>query len=118
MTEQELSLCPFCGETEALKPVLLPTAPNTAEPWKCIRCMVCGAQGPIHKDGLQANEAWERRAHAKTQPPWLDLLIESGYCPDIKKEECHMCRYHVDDACRKACWMEYLKDAYGWEPVG
>lgn len=54
-----LSLCPFCGETENIKPTFLPT--TEGEPWKAIRCMSCGATGPIIKDGLEANSLWNTR---------------------------------------------------------
>ena len=56
---QQLVKCPFCGETEALKPIVLPT--TEGEPWKCIVCMVCGARGPMSQDGLEANALWQDR---------------------------------------------------------
>ena len=55
----ELIFCPFCGETEILKPTLLST--TKGEPWKAIVCASCGAQGPISKDGLEANRLWQQR---------------------------------------------------------
>jgi transcription elongation factor Elf1 len=55
----ELISCPFCGEKESLKPILLPT--TKGEPWKAIKCMSCGATGPISKDGLEANRLWGTR---------------------------------------------------------
>lgn len=67
-----------------------------------------------------------RRAHAKTQPPWVDLLVGTG-CPPVPHssrctEEC----YSIGDcddadihhmAMRRKCWLAYLKDKYGWEVV-
>lgn len=60
---------------------------------------------------------------AKTQPPWIDLLVDAG-CPDITIEgtQCVECFYDgwFEDravAKRRECWVAYLKEKYGWEPV-
>ena len=56
--------CPFCGETENLKLTLLST--TKGKPWKAIKCVSCGAQGPISKDGLEANRLWQQRTSGIT----------------------------------------------------
>lgn len=60
--EMTIKGCPFCGETEALKPIDLDTSPSGSEPWKAIKCMSCGAHGPMSKDGLKANSLWNNRS--------------------------------------------------------
>jgi Lar family restriction alleviation protein len=58
--------CPFCGEQESLFPEILPT--TAGEPWKCIYCRSCGAQGPMSKNGLEANRLWnKRKSNAKNE---------------------------------------------------
>ena len=47
--------CPFCGEMETLKPILLDND------WKQIGCIGCGARGPMSKNGLEANRLWDSR---------------------------------------------------------
>jgi len=62
MEPEDLILCPFCGEREALKPVELDTC--RGESWKAIKCLSCGAQGPMSKNGLEANSLWQGRYNA------------------------------------------------------
>jgi len=51
--------CPFCGDTEALKIIALDT--TKGEPWKTIKCIVCGAQGPIAKEYEAVSALWGKR---------------------------------------------------------
>lgn len=57
----DLAPCPFCGETETLRFVLMQ-----------VHCGVCGAAGPIDVSDAQAAANWNRRptdALTARQPP-------------------------------------------------
>lgn len=62
----EIKPCPFCRESELIKPILLPTTKGKS--WKAIKCMACGAIGPMSKDGLDANRLWNERTNLDTLP--------------------------------------------------
>lgn len=56
----DLIPCPFCGESELIKPTVLPA--TQGPPYGAITCLACGAVGPIDKNGLEANRKWNKRS--------------------------------------------------------
>ena len=74
---------------------------------KHIDCALCPATNDCGPDDAAISCAdILRRAHAKTQPDWVDLLSERG-CPP--------CQGPGGDMNCKQCWAAYLKDKYSWE---
>lgn len=75
----------------------------------------CGACEAVDACGGGTNCADAlRRAHAKTQPPWVDLLVSTRHCPPWWKEHCG---HSIQCDCElRGCWLSYLK-TLGWEPV-
>ena len=90
---EKLENCPFCGESENLKPRLLPT--TKGETWKTITCLVCGAQGPISKDGIEANSLWQKR-HLTRQCSGREIAeafcLDCGF--DYGSSNCQGCEHY------------------------
>ncbi len=51
--------CPYCSESAQLKPI----RPELTGPWHVIKCMSCGATGPIAKSVPDAAAKYNRRPY-------------------------------------------------------
>lgn len=91
-----------------------------SEFWKAIAdgielCTHCPAKDDC--SGVTVTECINalRRAHAKTQPPWVKLLLQTGHCPPDEQAKCNK---SINIDCEPySCWLAYLKEQYGYEPV-
>ena len=94
--------CPFCGGE--------PEPHSYISTKNFILCALCRNGTAMYEKMSDAWEVWDRRAHAQTQPPWIELLVQAN-CPpcDHGSNECYMTEKS------RECWVAYLKDKYGWE---
>lgn len=96
-----LSCCPFCGEAELIKPTVLPTSGHiSGTVWKAIRCLTCGAVGPISKDGLTANKLWGTRV--------IQLSSEVQKFAEAMQ-------FKIDKNAHKENWPEYKNGERSWK---
>ena len=56
---EEISPCPFCGETKHLA---AEADPHQGEKWGSVRCGACGCVGPEVRTGYRAVAEWEDSA--------------------------------------------------------